>query len=204
MLQFIIDHELSEKYLQQMSRQVHDEVGGYIASTLNALELFEYYRDDRDQTRAKAKISDARRALHHALHNAKEVAVSLRTATQWRRNEVKQMRRVGGQPLQARESPMRPTDHEEIFAILREAVRNAVNHASANSITVRLSASDDDLTVSVEDDGVGIPSLAGESPISPGLKSMRERVNFLGGTFRLLSGGESGTRIAITVPLHRM
>jgi signal transduction histidine kinase len=54
------------------------------------------------------------------------------------------------------------------------------------------------LTISVEDDGKGMPSVVLPNV---GLHSMRERAEELGGTFHIQPRSPGGTRIAVALPL---
>jgi len=199
-----VDQEMTDPKLKQISRELHDEIGGSIASVLNLLELHEHYWQDQNVSRARAKMSDARQALHRALQHTKELAVALRMPS--RPGAGADSERDGPGPDQFpvnRNQAIRRIEDEELFAILREAVRNAISHSGAERITVQLSNSDSNLTVSVDDNGTGLPSLDSESPSSLGLWSMRERAALLGGTFNLHYGPSGGTRVQITVPLNQ-
>ena len=50
-----------------------------------------------------------------------------------------------------------------LYRIAREAVMNAIKHAGARTVQIRLFLSDDSLTLSVRDDGIGLPKLLPES-----------------------------------------
>ena len=73
---------------------------------------------------------------------------------------------------------------ERGFAILRiahEALHNAVRHARAEHVTVRLIATADEVTVEVADDGIGFePASAEVRSRHLGLTSMEERARELG------------------------
>jgi signal transduction histidine kinase len=199
-----VDGEMTDPRLIFISRELHDEIGGSIASVLNLLELHDHYSQNQNISGARAKISDARRALLRALQHTKELAVALRTAS-----------RLGGDPASVRDSPgpaqlpvsknqaSHRIEDEDLYAILREAVRNAISHSGAECITVQLSNSDHGLVASVEDNGAGFPTFDSESPSSLGLRSMRERAALLGGTFKLHCGPSGGTHVQITVPLNQ-
>lgn len=194
---------MTDPRLCLISRELHDEIGGSIASVLNLLELYEHYWQNENIGRARAKISDAKRALHRALRLTKELAVALRmtshpsaaaAGSERGDSDIVRMAVTAG-------SAMQRIEEDDIFAILREAVRNAIRHSGAERITVQLSSSGSDLVASVEDDGIGLSSLDCDSPSSLGLSSMRERAALLGGVFQLDRGPSGGTRIQITVPL---
>lgn len=199
------DREVTDLRLCLISRELHDEIGGAIASVLNLLELHELYWQNQNIRSARAKISDAKRALHRALRLTKELAVSLRVtshpssaAADSERSDAEAVRMA-----LSTSSAMQRIEEDDIFAILREAVRNAIRHSGAERITVQLTNSGSDLIASVEDDGSGLSSLDYNSPSSLGLFSMRERAALLGGVFQLDRGPSGGTRIKITVPLDQ-
>ena len=94
-------------------------------------------------------------------------------------------------------------DGEREFAILRiahEALNNAVRHARADHVTVRLSQRPDVVTVEVRDDGVGFdPRRAEVRSRHLGLTSMEERARELGGHLEIRSAPGSGTTVLLLV-----
>ncbi len=89
------------------------------------------------------------------------------------------------------------------YRIVQEAVNNAVKHARASTITVKLAfpqapVQPSSLWVEISDNGVG---LAAGHPAGIGLHSMQERAEELGGTFMIQSGEESGTLVAAQLPI---
>ena len=95
---------------------------------------------------------------------------------------------------------------EETFLIVREAVRNAVEHAKASRIDVSLrtetSADDSHLVATVHDDGVGF-ELANRRPYGMGLVGMRERAELIGAQLTLESALGTGTTVTLRVPTTR-
>ncbi|MGI5486401.1 sensor histidine kinase [Microtetraspora malaysiensis] len=83
------------------------------------------------------------------------------------------------------------------YLVAREALTNAIRHSAARHCAVRLSRTATALTVTVADDGTGLPEL-----VTPGvgLSSMRERVAELGGTLTFTSG-DPGTTVIASIPL---
>ncbi|HEV2768811.1 MAG TPA: sensor histidine kinase [Solirubrobacteraceae bacterium] len=83
--------------------------------------------------------------------------------------------------------------------IAGEALTNAVRHAGARHIEVRLDGDPDTLRIIVRDDGKGLP---GElRPGSSGLRSMRERAATIGGRLDVAGAEGGGTVVALEVPL---
>ncbi len=90
------------------------------------------------------------------------------------------------------------TEETVLSLAVREAVTNIVRHARATTCLMRLSLTPDGFhALLVEDDGHSEISREGN-----GLRGMRERVQGLGGRFRVASGGASlpGTALLIELP----
>ena len=88
-----------------------------------------------------------------------------------------------------------------VYRIVQEAVNNAVRHAQASRIEVKVEASDDSLQLEVSDDGIGRVDQF-HAPGHFGVLGMRERAQALGGTFSLEQIEPTGVRIRVSFPLH--
>jgi signal transduction histidine kinase len=88
---------------------------------------------------------------------------------------------------------------EALYRIAQEAMHNTVKHARAQNIDLSLERHNGHLHLQISDDGLGFDP-AGEFPGHLGLRSMRERMLALGGTFEIWSAPGEGTRIKVTAP----
>jgi len=90
------------------------------------------------------------------------------------------------------------------YRIAQEAMNNAIQHADASEIAVRLTQYPDRLRMTISDDGRGIPE--GRDPRSFvaeghfGLAGMRERAAMIGGTLDIHSAPDYGTAIILEIP----
>ncbi|GLX49088.1 hypothetical protein Shyhy01_20380 [Streptomyces hygroscopicus subsp. hygroscopicus] len=84
------------------------------------------------------------------------------------------------------------------YFIVAEAVTNAVKHAQASHIDIRLELADDVLLIRVADDGVG--GLDRATPGS-GLTGLTDRVSAFDGTLTIESPPDEGTSILVRIPL---
>jgi signal transduction histidine kinase len=91
--------------------------------------------------------------------------------------------------------PAEVADH--LLAVLREALSNAARHAGASKVQVELHVVDDELALTVRDDGCGLP---GEPTRRSGLTNIADRAAQLGGTLEV-SGPGGGTALRWSVPL---
>ncbi len=85
---------------------------------------------------------------------------------------------------------------ENVIAVLREGLSNAVRHAQATSIEVSLAVAAD-VTLRISDNGVGIPATARRR----GLRNLAERAKKLDGTLVVRPGAERGIVLEWRVPL---
>ena len=88
---------------------------------------------------------------------------------------------------------------EDVIAVLGEALSNTARHARARSVEVSVAASRTELTVTVVDDGVGVPDGGPRS----GLANLAERAQALDGVLVIEPGAGGGTRLCWRVPLAR-
>jgi nitrate/nitrite-specific signal transduction histidine kinase len=89
---------------------------------------------------------------------------------------------------------------EGLYRIAQEALNNALRHAAATSVAVRIQANGEGLELSVEDDGVGFDVAAAADRGGLGLASMRERAQALGCRLDIVSQPGAGTTVKVTVP----
>jgi signal transduction histidine kinase len=117
------------------------------------------------------------------------------------RKHVDLMRRL--QPLEIElvlDGELAPdgTRDRELFRIAQEALQNAIKHANACSIAVRLSADAGRFLLEIEDDGVGFdPEAPGTRSRRLGLTSMEERARRIGGALEIRSAPDAGTTVRL-------
>lgn len=93
-----------------------------------------------------------------------------------------------------------PMLENAIYRIVQEAVTNALRHSHSDQIQVSLEQQPDHVTVEVRDWGVGF-EVTDRNRRGVGLKGIRDRAKFLGGTATIESKPGEGTRIVARIPL---
>ena len=88
-----------------------------------------------------------------------------------------------------------------LFRVAQEGLNNAVKHAAANSVLLRLVERDRHLQLQVIDDGRGFDPALVTGAGGSGLGSMRERLRLYGGQLELRTTPGGGTRLRATIPL---
>lgn len=87
----------------------------------------------------------------------------------------------------------------QLYRIIQEALNNAIKHAKASHITVRLMGDAHSITVEVADNGVGFEVKKGKTASGMGMKILTYRANLIGGTLQFASSSQ-GTRVFCRVP----
>jgi signal transduction histidine kinase len=89
-----------------------------------------------------------------------------------------------------------------VYRIVQESLTNAVKHGGATRASVEVLEDDEQVTVTVRDDGSGFKTAASTDGF--GLTGMRERAKLLGGELSVRSAPGEGTTISVAVPAtHR-
>lgn len=87
---------------------------------------------------------------------------------------------------------------DDVVAVVRECLANAARHAQATRVEVSVTADDDAVVVTVDDDGVGLPDGARRAS---GTRNLEERAQRRGGSFELSPRAEGGTRARWSAPI---
>jgi signal transduction histidine kinase len=93
-----------------------------------------------------------------------------------------------------------------LYRLIQEGLNNIKKHAHAGNAVVKLVAASPHIILRVEDDGIGFDVKERELRTSAekrmGLRSMKERVNLLGGEMQIHSMPMKGTKILIKIPIQ--
>jgi two-component system, NarL family, sensor histidine kinase LiaS len=89
---------------------------------------------------------------------------------------------------------------DHLFRILQESVSNTLRHSKANRLEVLLIKRDDLVIMRVVDDGVGF-EVEDDKAGSYGMQNMHERAVEVGGTLKVISVKDKGTRLEVKVPI---
>jgi signal transduction histidine kinase len=120
------------------------------------------------------------------------------------RKQVEMLRRVHDRPIELRISgtaACAPESEADVLRVAGEALGNALRHAEAERIELRMESRDGRLVVTVADDGIGFdPTAPGVRSRRLGLTSMEERARALGGSLAVVSKLGEGTTVTLEVP----
>jgi signal transduction histidine kinase len=201
-----------EEERRAISRELHDEVGQSLSALLmeagnaaarvpadSAPDLKEIRRHvDSIRKLAEASVNVIRN-MTLLLRPSMLDDFGLAPALEWQAREVS--KRTGLRVhVAAEESVGDLPDALKtcIYRVVQEALHNCARHSQARAVKVVVEQEPSKIVLIVEDDGRGFDT---RRVRGLGLVGMEERVNHLGGVFRIRSQPGAGTKIAVELPL---
>jgi signal transduction histidine kinase len=193
----------------RLARNLHDSVSQTIFSmrlTAEAVRLLL----EQDQAKAReqlARLQDlaesALAAMRALIHELRPTAIAEQGLIPALRRLLTLLERQHGLSTTFNvtgEPDLSDEEAEQIYRIVQEGLNNVVKHARTDRAVVTACFEKERLVLQIEDRGRGFsPERIVENPESIGLSSMRERVESLGGTLKIDSGPDRGTRITVEV-----
>ena len=184
----------------RISRELHDLLGHHLTALSLNLEVASHMTEGRAQehvrqahTLAKLLLTDVREAVSQ-LRDASG-GIDLATALRPLADHVPAL----DIDLQI-ESPLAVEDPERAHVVLRctqEIITNAVRHAGARRLAIRVWREDGAIRLEARDDGQGADGLVPGN----GLRGMRERLQHCGGTLDIQTRRGAGFQLRLSVPL---
>ena len=198
---------------RMIARELHDELGQSLTAVVLALHLVG--RDARDSLHAR-RIQQTVALAESLIERVRALSLNLRPPLLEELGLMPALRGyLEGQMQQSGlrietdfgEADVRVAPELEIgaFRIVQECLTNAVRHAGARRVCIKMIPDGDHLVIEVDDDGHGFDvgqtlERAAEGR-HPGLLGMQERITLLGGQMQILSSPGNGTRMSARLPL---
>src|SRR5687767_919674 len=207
--------KVAEREKAALARELHDELGGLLVATKIDVSWLRKRVDDGSED-GKLRWERVLRSMDEGLALKRRVIESLRptlldnvgltAALRWLVDETLRRQGLACEEQYPESMPELSADARiAVFRAIQECLMNIAKHAQAKSVLLRVAASDDEMSVIVRDDGVGIDEGRIETPQSHGLLGMRHRIESLGGTLRIRSLGRGvGTECVFTLQLERI
>ncbi len=201
--------EVQEVERANLARELHDEFGQTLTATKLQLQLIE-------QHTPSDLLEDTIALVDEGLKQVRTLSLDLRPPQLDRLGlavalgaHIERLSQQTGCRLTFEHAPGLPSltgpRAAACFRIAQEALTNALRHATARSVRVKLAVEQGVLMLEVADDGAGFDLEAKQSHAaqggSLGLLSMEERALLLGGTLEIHTAVGCGTRITAHVPL---
>lgn len=195
-----------EKERGRIAHDLHDSVGpllSVIKFSIDGVECIK--REDEVQ------IKSATRQIDELTEQMRNIAINLMPAALLRKGVVTaaaeflaKIESGTGMHIKFTHSLVSPVDKDQgihIFRLLQEVTHNAVKHARASELIVRLEEKKDRLCLFLKDNGIGFNyDQKKDSSAGFGLRSVKSRVELMGGSMRVESRKGIGSAFLFEIP----
>jgi signal transduction histidine kinase/PAS domain-containing protein len=191
-----------------LAREIHDTLAQGYAGILMQIQAAHFLREQPDQAKhhldcashlARESIADARRSVwllqqdSHAYSDVSGIICQL----------VEQMG-IGATPKPTVEiigtpCQIAPDLGMHLLRITQESLNNVLRHARSNTVRVQIDYAQQQLQITIEDDGCGFETARRTSGF--GLSGMQQRADIIGARLQIQSQPDRGTQIILSLPL---
>ena len=197
---------------RMVARELHDRVAHTMGVVDQSLQLFEAHRE-RDPEAAERKLELAKRMAAEAMKDTRDLSQALRASDGTEEgleleealskllSEFVPPGMTHDLSVEGDEGAVPEEVRQQLYLVLREAVRNAVSHSGASKVSVAVRTEREGIVGVVEDDGRGFERKPRERTEAGGLAYMAERASLMGGTCSIESTPGEGTRVQTGFPL---
>jgi PAS domain S-box-containing protein len=203
--------EAREEEKTRLARELHDELG----QLLTALKMDLGWLRERlpEGSESAARAAEMSGLLDRTVHSTRRISADLRPlmlddlgladAATWLVDDFAKRSGVACRIDVSENLPdLSKAIATTVYRAIQESLTNIGRHAGASNAWVVLGVEDSAVHVEVEDDGRGIAPEDLAKSRSLGLKGMRERIAFLGGSLEIARAPRGGTRLKMRVPMQ--
>lgn len=211
--------EAQEEERKRVSREIHDGPAQMLANVMMRSELIERIFRERGSEEGFNEIRSLRQNVRNALYEVRRIIYDLRpmalddlglipTLRKYMNTieEYNGKTRIHFHSVGEGEDNRLPSRFEvALFRLAQEAVTNALKHAEATEVSVKVEAMKDKISLLIKDNGKGFnlkEMKENKDKKSFGLIGMKERVELLEGKMTIDSKVGLGTFIMISVPYN--
>ncbi len=206
--------EAQEEERRRLSREIHDGPAQMLANVIIRSDLVERVYKEKGINEALVEIRSLKSMVRDSLYEVRRIIYDLRpmalddlgliptlkkylhTLEDYNKSMVIQFTLLGKEERLS-------TEYEvALFRLVQESVQNAIKHAEANLIHVKMELNKDYVVIVIKDNGKGF-DVVEKKEGSFGIIGMRERLDLLEGSMSIDSKPSVGTVVMLQVPLKK-
>ncbi|HMK25984.1 MAG TPA: PAS domain S-box protein, partial [Chitinophagaceae bacterium] len=202
--------KIREEERTSIAREIHDELG----QQLTAVKMDVAWIDKKipEETRdIKRKLKNIIELLDGSNQSIRRILSELRPRILDDHGLLEAIEWLGRQFTETTGIPVKCTTPEKdikvseqiatcLFRVCQEAFTNITRYAFAKNVSVSIRVIEENIILTIEDNGIGFDTTLIENKKSFGILGMKERVFSLGGKFELLSSPGKGAKITVSLP----
>ncbi|MBY0484330.1 response regulator [Nitrosomonas sp.] len=202
--------DVREEERTRIGREIHDVLGG----TLTVLKMdLDWLSKKISADPMHERIRSLYQLTGEAIETARRVSINLRPnvldnlglygAIEWQIREFEQRTNIRCELESTISNLSLSNKHFEtsIFRVIQEVFINIVRHSQATRVDIELSEDEDDILITIKDNGVGITESQMLNPESFGIIGMNERTQQIGGKLEISGVPSQGSVVTLKIPL---
>ena len=203
-------HACWDNERRSLSRQLHDSLGSSLTALTMHLGMLMQKMPPEPALQERAahmkqllhQIVETNREMQHRLWNDKLEFLGVRVALAEQAAQFGASHQLAVHCSLPDEELDCPRSHSVVLLrTLEEALSNVAAHAGATAVDVIVDDNEEQLVLTVRDDGVGLPAGGtGAANGKYGLRMARERAAYLGGRLTVAANGERGVTLTVVLP----
>ncbi|MDX6578246.1 MAG: hypothetical protein QOE96_4199 [Blastocatellia bacterium] len=207
-----------EEEATRIAREIHDELGSALTSL--KLDLASIRREtvdsasDTDLSRLREKLETMMQLVDQTVDTVRRISSELRpsilddiglvAAIRWQGEQFEAKSGIACRyDIRLEDVDLNRQQSTDMFRVFQEAMTNILRHAQATRVDISLKKEDNEIVLTIRDDGRGITADEKSGRQSLGLLGMRERVSLIGGAIDITGAAGKGTVITVRLTIPR-
>ena len=198
---------------KHLARELHDGINQLLVSSKCHLELLDNKLIDRTKNpeliehlgKSQQSLSTAINEVRRISHNLRPSAlddIGLEAALNTLLKDFRSHSEIEIEILfDTQQGKLKSEVATTLYRVTQESLTNIEKHAKATKVTIILQQMGDLLQLMIRDNGIGFDDLEVSKQKGIGLRNMRERVEFIGGDFEVITEAGLGTEITVLLNL---
>lgn len=200
--------QIIEKEKKRIAEDLHDDLGALLSTV--KMQIGSVIVTDKEDEQV---LSDAMHNLDESIYKLRSIAFELLPTVLVRKGlalAIKEycdtLNRTESIRVHFDNQLKRPVPIEagvHLYRVVQEAINNTIKHGKASNIEIVLKATDKELELYIDDDGIGFN--AGDIQYENkglGISSMNSRIELLKGKLYLMSSEGAGAHYKIQIPIN--
>lgn len=200
-----------EETQARIARELHDELGGMLTGfKMDVLQLRRM--SAAMEPDVVQRLESFSQAIDQGIQTVRRIATELRpailddfgliAAMEWQLNDFQRRSGIRCEwHCSLEEVDLGRDGATAVFRVFQESLTNIARHAQATCVVVTVQGMEAQLSLQIQDNGIGFQPKQAQGSRSFGLVGMRERVSLLGGTVEVQGRPGQGTTVTVVVPL---
>ena len=203
---------IQEEERAYLAREIHDELGqGLTGIKMDLSWLKQRIENGSPEINERIislnnlidQIIVSVRKISSELHPAILEDLGLRAAIEWQIEEFKKRSTINCELLLPEEKlGFDKNQARSIFRIIQESLTNILRHSKADNIKIAIQRINDNVLLTITDDGIGFDPLLNQIDRGFGLFGMKERAESLEAELTINSVPKEGTTITLHIPIY--